>query len=82
MELTEKQRARVVNEVKMNIINHELENEIASKVLFQILNNYQRDGQPCHKELSLSMHNGAARKIVIHLYNNKSIQDIVSITKV
>lgn len=81
-ELTQLERTRVVNEIKMNIIANDLENEIASKVLYYILNDYIITGKQYNKELTLNLTDGKKRKIVVKLYNNKLMKDTVLIKQV
>lgn len=78
--LTEQERARVVSEVKFHLVQQELETNLACKILFVLLDRYQRSGEPCHKELSLHLGDGISRKIKIHLYNSKRDKDTVVIT--
>lgn len=79
-EKTKQERQQTVSEVKFNIINKDLENEIASKVLFRMLDIYVETGQPViEKELSLHLPGDAPRKFVVNLYNQKNRMDTVVI---
>jgi hypothetical protein len=73
-------RLQTVNETKMRCIEHELTGDIATTILFQMLDNYQRDGTAyIGKELNLNLRHQTPRKYVINLYNDLSRKDTVII---
>ncbi len=78
MSKSNSERLLVVNEVKINVINNSLENELASKILFKILDDYYENGTVYeNKTLSIKSIN---KKYVISLYNDKKKQDVVKIS--
>lgn len=78
---TKSDRLCVVNEVKMKCIEHELMDEIGTKVLFRILDEYVEKGTPCcGKELGILKRSQRPRKYVINLFNDQSKIDKVVIS--
>jgi len=74
------ERLQTVNETKMQCIDHELTGDLATKILFQMLDNYQRDGTTyIDKELNLNLRHHTPRKFVVNLYNDRSRKDTVVI---
>jgi hypothetical protein len=74
-------RVCVVNEVKMRCIEHDLMDEIGTKVLFRILDEYVEKGTPCvGKELGILKLSQRPRKYVIRLFDDPSKTDTVVIS--
>lgn len=80
MEKTKSERLQIINEVKLNVLSNNLENELASKILFQMLENYYENGTIYeNKELNIV---NLKKKYIINLYNNKRKSDVVLIRKI
>jgi hypothetical protein len=71
MPKSESQRRKIVNEIKINIINNQLENDPASKILWSILDRYVEKGDPVETTLYLQNRYDMERKYVVKLYNSK-----------
>lgn len=70
---SKKEKLRSINEVKMYVVNNNLENDMASKVLFKMLDNYyDNDTEYVDKELSLGFKNGKYAKYIVNLHNIRS----------
>lgn len=81
--LTRKKRLLTVNETKMKCIEHDLTDDIATKILFTMLDNYVNDGTSyVNKELVLQGHYDRPRKYLINLYNDVSKRDTVLIRSI
>lgn len=66
-----------VNETKMKCITMQLTDDMATKVLFRMLDNYQKDGtQYLNKELRITR---SQQKYVVNLYNDLLKKDTVLI---
>lgn len=77
---TASQRLIIVNETKLKCIELNLNHDIATKVLFAMLDNYHRDGTTyIDKELKLNGRYDIPRKYVINLWNDQSNKDTVLI---
>ncbi len=77
---TQMERMGVVQEISCKINEHRLENEIASKILDKVLENYVLQGTKyINKEIKLSLRGDIERKFVINLFNDKYITDTVLI---
>lgn len=77
---TASERLLAVNETKMKCIEHNLMSDIATKILFKMLDNYHRDGTTyIGKELKLKGRYDVPRKYVVNLYNQRGKQDVVLI---
>ena len=76
---TPQSRLHIVNQTKMKCIELELTNDIATKILFSMLDNYHKDGTTYNKELKLQQRHQIPRKYVVNLYNDKNIRDEVFI---
>lgn len=78
--LTASQRLKSINETKMKCIELDLLDDIATKVLFQMLDNYHKDGTTyINKELRLNIRHHIPRKYVVNLYNDTRKKDSVLI---
>jgi len=73
------ERLVVVNETKVKCIEHGLTDDIATTVLFGILDTYHMNGTVCHTELNMKGLYDRPRKYVIKLFNDVSKRDIVLI---
>lgn len=74
------ERLIIVNETKMKCMEHDLTNDLATKILFTMLDNYHEKGTTyIGKELKLSGRHAVPRKYVVNLYNEKKKTDIVLI---
>ncbi len=79
-EKSKSQRLVIATETKLKCIEHELEHEIATKILFTMLDNYVDKGVTyINKELKLALYCDRPRKYVINLYNDVSKKDTVLI---
>ena len=77
------ERLVVVNETKMKCIEHDLTDDLATKVLFKMLDRYHQDGTVyINKELALQGRYDRRRKYVINLYNDRHRKDKVLIRAV
>jgi hypothetical protein len=74
---TPSERLRIVNEVKLNIIKNNIQNDLASKTLFTLLNTYHENGTTyTNKELNFITLN---KKYIINLYDDVKKKDTVVI---
>lgn len=73
------QRLLTINETKMKIVEHNLEDDVATKVLWGILDTYHKTGKPVHTELVMQGHYSRRRKYVVDLYNDTQEIDRVLI---
>lgn len=74
------ERLQTVNETKMRCIDHGLTGDVATTILFRMLDNYHRDGTIyINKELNLNLRHQTPRKYVVNLYNDRSRKDTVII---
>lgn len=79
-EKSRSQRLIISTETKINCIEHELEHELATKILFTMLDNYVEKGVIyLGKELKFRLRCDRPRKYVINLYNDVSKKDTVLI---
>lgn len=76
---TESQRLSIANEIKLKIIQHNLDNDPASKILWAILDRYVKTGEPVNTNLFLKNRYDIERKYVVELHNNQHIKDVVMI---
>jgi len=77
---TASQRLAIVNETKMKCIELDLTDDLATKLLFRMLDNYHRDGTTyIGKELRLKQRHSVPRKYVVNLYNDRNKRDVVLI---
>lgn len=73
-------RLQVVNEVKLNCINHNINNELATRILFQMLDNYYEKGTTyINKKLTLTLRGDVDRYYSVNLYNRLHKKDVVVI---
>lgn len=81
---TQKQRLVVANETKFACLEHTLERDVATKILFTMLDNYVEHGTTyIGKELKFSLPcAGGPRKYVINLYNDIGKKDVVVIKRI
>jgi hypothetical protein len=80
MSKTASERLRVVNETKMKCIEHNLTDDLATKILFKMLDKYHQDGTVyTNKELALQGRYDLRRKYVINLWNDHKKRDTVLI---
>lgn len=83
MSKTPSERLKVVNETKMKCIEHDLTDDLATKILFKMLDRYHQDGTVYqNKELTLSGRYDMRRKYVVNLHNDRNKRDIVLIRAV
>lgn len=73
------ERVAVANETKLAIINMNIEDDPACKVLFMILDTYCEDGEPVETTLYLKKRYDRSRKIIVNLYNDEHRRDTVLI---
>ena len=77
---TKSQRLQILNEAKLSCLEHDLQDQIASKVLFRMLDNYYENGTTyINKELTLHLRYDMPRKYVVNLYNDMDKKDTVII---
>lgn len=79
MEKSQSERLQIVNETKMKLLEHELEGDMASKVLWKILDNYVKSGNPVDTILYLKGRKVGHCHYVVKLYNDRSKTDVVLI---
>lgn len=80
---TKSQRLHTVNETKLKLIEHELENDPASKILWKLMDDYVNNGHPyVGVELKMKGRTLCDRKYVINLYNDLQCKDAVVIRKI
>ena len=76
-----KQRHVIVTETKINCMQHTLGSNLATKILFTMLDNYEQTGTTyLGKELKFTLFGDIPRKYVINLYNDVNKKDTVLIT--
>lgn len=74
------ERLVIVNETKMKCMEHDLTDDLATKILFTMLDNYHEKGTTyIGKELKLSARHAIPRKYVVNLYNERKKTDVVLI---
>ena len=74
------ERLASVNETKLKIIELDLMNDLATQILFKMLDNYHAKGTTyLNKELTLVGRHAVPRKYVVNLYNDSKKKDIVLI---
>lgn len=77
---TASERLIPVNETKIKCIEHNLTDDLATKILFTMLDNYYRDGTIyTNTELKLAGRYDVPRKYVVNLWNDRSKKDTVLI---
>jgi hypothetical protein len=77
---TQSERLKITNETKMKCIELELTEEVATNVLFAMLDKYHEDGTTyIGKELQLSPRHLTPRKYVVNLWNSMGKKDTVLI---
>lgn len=77
---TASQRLVTVNETKMKCIEHDLTDDLATKILFRMLDNYHENGSVYENvELRLKGRYDRERKYVVNLYNDATKKDTVLI---
>jgi hypothetical protein len=76
---TESERLQIVNETKLKLLENDIENDPASKVLWMILDRYVTSGIPVDTKLFLKHRYDMARKFVVTLHNDISKKDVVLI---
>lgn len=77
---TASERLISVNETKLKCIELDLTEDIGTKVLFRMLDNYHKDGTTyIGKELKLCNRYDAPRKYIVNLWNDRSKKDVVLI---
>lgn len=77
---TKSERLKIVNETKLKCIEHDLTDDLATKILFTMLDNYYEKGTTyIGKELRLGRNQHILRKYVVNLYNEKKKTDVVLI---
>ena len=74
-----KDRLSIVNEIKMKCIELDLTQDLATKILFTMLDKYHEEGTTYHKELKLVLRYETPRKYVVNLHNDPKIKDTVLI---
>lgn len=79
---TRSNRLWTVNEIKMQIIEHGLQADVASKVLWKILDSYVENAKPVDTELVLKGRYDMRRKFVVKLYGSSRRKDTVLIRTV
>lgn len=76
---TRSERLQVVNETKIKLMEHGLETDPASKVLWMILDRYVETGTPVNTVLHFKGRQVMGRHYVVNLYNNRRKLDVVLI---
>ena len=77
---TASQRLLTVNEIKMQCIDNNLMDDLATKILFRMLDKYHEKGETyVNKELRLVGRYDRERKYVINLFNDTHQRDVVLI---
>jgi hypothetical protein len=79
---TRTRRLWTVNEIKIQIIDHNLHDDVASKVLWKILDSYVEDGKPVDVELLLKGRYDISRKFVVKLHGSAKHKDVVLIRSI
>jgi hypothetical protein len=74
------ERLVAVNETKLKCIEHDLTEDLATKILFTMLDNYHKKGTTyIKKDLKLAGRHQTPRKYVVNLYNDRNKKDVVLI---
>lgn len=77
---TQSERLVSVNETKVKCMEHDLMDDLATKILYRMLDNYYNDGTTyINKELKLTGRHVIPRKYVVNLYNDSKKKDCVLI---
>lgn len=79
---TPSERLVIVNETKLQLLEHGLNSDPAAKVLWGILDSYHKTGTEVHCELNLKLRYDQPRKFVVDLWNNRKKRDTVLIRPV
>ena len=75
---TPSDRLKTVNEVKLMLMEHNLQQDPACKVLWLMLNNYHTKGTAVSgAELQLKLRYDQPRKLVVTLANDTKVRDTV-----
>ena len=75
---TASDRLKTVNEVKLMLMEHNLQQDPACKVLWLILDNYHKTGTSVRAtELPLKLRYDQPRKLVVTLANDTKVRDTV-----
>jgi hypothetical protein len=74
------ERLAVANEVKLQCLNHDLSDDIGTRVLFRMLDKYVDEGETYeNKEIKLAKRYDRPRFYLVNLLNNKAVKDTVII---
>ena len=74
------ERLSVSLETKMKCMEHNLTDNLATKILFSMLDTYVNEGTTyINKKLSLNLKGDINREYLINLYNDRSKRDVVLI---
>ena len=76
---TKSDRLNIINEIKMKCIELDLTQDLATKILFTMLDQYHEKGTTYSKELKLVQRHETPRKYVVNLHNDPKIKDTVLI---
>ncbi len=77
---TASERLKSVNETKLKCIELNLTSDLATKILFTMLDQYHRDGTTyIGKELRLSGRTMPGSRYVVNLYNDRNKRDVIII---
>jgi len=74
------ERLATANDVKMQCIQHQLSDDIGTRVLYSMLDKYVEQGETyIGKEIKLAKRYDQPRYYLVHLYNDPQVQDTVLI---
>lgn len=77
---TQMERMKIIQEIENKLYDNRLENELATKILNTMLNDYLINGtRYINKELSLDLRSDMPRKYIVNLYNDRRLMDQVYI---
>jgi hypothetical protein len=75
-------RLATINDIKLKCIQHNLQDDPATKILFKLLDDYHQNGTIYHLELKLKRRYDRPRKFLVDLYNDINKKDTVMIRTV
>ena len=77
---TQMERMKIIQEVENKLHDNRLENELATRILNTMMNDYLINGtRYINKELSLDLRSDMPRKYIVNLYNDRRLMDQVYI---
>lgn len=77
---TETERLQVVNETKLKLLEHDIADDPASKVLWMMMDRYVKTGNPViDVSLFMKRRYDIERKFLVNLYNDRKKKDVVLI---